>query len=681
MNLLDEIIADIPAPDPSPTLDPQARGETLIDEIISETGRRAPGTSADLERILALPRRAPPISPASADWLKTITEHMTRYLRRPNAACRCKALGLDECITELLPVQAATLYEAPRAGGELGLIGVGHGKTGIDILLPMVMPACKTALLLIPPSLRDQFFKADYPAWSQHFRTPILAGAAPPWDSDVPVLHVMAYSVLSNEKSTDYLGQLRPDLVIGDEAHSLKNGVARGGKPPASGAGRVFRYLAENVGYARSCFHTGSMTTKSGCDYFHLSAFALGSGSPVPLDPDTADAWSAVIDPGPKPAPIGELSRLCEPGEKVRKGFSRRMRETAGVISTRESPVATPLVFQHRKVTVPGEVRAALIGVRSDDARPDGEPFLDEFQKAKCIRELSSGFYYYWTFPRGELVSVIDRWFAYRKAYMKELRVQLTRATAHLDSPLLLGRAARRWHEGYHYPTDQVRAQAAKLREQANAEAEDGNLAEAQMLVDEANRLEDSGKAWEPAHSRRGPLAVWESACWPEWNAVKELVKPQTATRWLSGFLVEDAAEWAREHRGIVFYENVAFGERLAQVTGMPHFGGGKEASEMIRRETGERSIIASRDAHGTGKNLQRAFSKSLIEYPMADAGAWEQTAGRTHRYGQKAAEVQVHYYAHTQEMRNALDKAERAAEYIEETTENAQKLNYGAWR
>lgn len=645
MALIDDLFADAPAEAPTPRLDPERRGEVLIDELIGSTGHRAVEGSVDLERILALPRRSPPISPASAGWLGAITQHMTKFLRKTaTGPCRCRALGLPDCILELLPVQAATLYEASRAGGELGLIGVGHGKTGIDILLPMVMPGCKTALLLIPPSLRAQFFQVDFPAWSQHFRTPTLAGTQPPWETGAPVLHVMAYSMLSNEKSTDFLTQLQPDLIIADESHSLRNGIARGGKPPSSGAGRVFRYLADHP-EVRFCNHTGSMTTRSGCDYFHLGAFALKEGSPLPLDQDTAENWAAVIDPGPKPAPLGELAKLCNPGERVRRGFGRRLAETFGVITTRESPVATPLSYHHRKIPqLPSDVREALRATRRDDERPDGEVLIDEFARAKCIRELSSGFYYRWCFPRGELVSVIERWFAVRKAWMKELRVQLTQPAEHLDSPLLLSKAAKRWHEGYKW-TDEKGTEHA-----------------------------------EPAKSRRGPLAVWESACWPEWVEVRDQVKPETETMWLSDFLIGDAAEWASNHLGIVWYENVAFGQRLAEVTGLQLFGGGEEASDAIKSEKGNRTIIASRDAHGTGKNLQHAFCRNLIEYPMSDAGAWEQTVGRTHRYGQKAPEVEVYYYAHTEEMRNALERAKRAAEYIEETTENTQKLCFGQW-
>ncbi|MDC0711846.1 hypothetical protein POL68_25480 [Stigmatella sp. ncwal1] len=59
-------------------------------------------------------------------------------------------------------------------------------------------------------------------------------------------------------------------------------------------------------------------------------------------------------------------------------------------------------------------------------------------------------------------------------------------------------------------------------------------------------------------------------------------------------------------------------GERIAKAAGVPFFGGGKEASATINRETGKRSIVASLRAHGTGKNLT-LFSRVLFVNPPAD--------------------------------------------------------------
>jgi hypothetical protein len=135
---------------------------------------------------------------------------------------------------------------------------------------------------------------------------------------------------------------------------------------------------------------------------------------------------------------------------------------------------------------------------------------------------------------------------------------------------------------------------------------------------------------------------------------------------WLDDFMVKDAATWATEAPGIVWVEYPELGERIARAAKIPYFGGGDRAGIEIERETGTRSIIASIRSHGTGKNLQRAFSRNLVCNPMADGEAWEQLIGRTHRIGQPADEVTVEVYQHTQEYRDAFAKARELAAFTE---------------
>jgi hypothetical protein len=606
----------------------------LLDELSGD----APVGSPDLQRIQALPRRAAPVSPAAAEWLEKVTHYMTRALRRERTTpCRCRDLDPAGCLDRLRPIQAAALYEAPRAGGELGFIGTGHGKSGLNILLPMVFPGVRTALLLIPADLRAQFHQHDYPLWSQHFRVPILAGQAPPWDANTPVLHVLSYSELSQNTRSGYLSELKPDLIIADEGQKLKN-------PAGAAAGRVDRYLRENP-LARLCVHSGSLTKRSMYDYAHLADHSLGVRSPVPRDERTLEAWAEVLDPDKEADGPGELRLLCAPGETVEAGFQRRLIETPGVLATQESAVDVPLYFARRvPPALPDAVKAEVLHTRQTDERPDGEILVDDMERARCLRQLACGFYYRWTFPRGEFVSVIERWFEVRKGWMKELRDELRyRAREHLDSPLLLTRAATRWHDGYTWHDEQ------------------------------------GGVHTEPPHSRSGPLPVWASDCWPAWREVRDSVQPATETVWLSDWLAADAAAWALDAPGIVWYEYGAFGAKIAELAGLRLYGGGPEASEEILKESGRQSIVASIRAHGTGKNLQQ-WARALVSNPPADGGTWEQAVARMHRPGQRAARVDVSYYAHTRELADALEKAKRFADYIESTTGTAQKLCHGVW-
>ena len=91
--------------------------------------------------------------------------------------------------------------------GVVGEIAVGGGKTGIDLLLPMVVP-CRVALLLVPASLVHQI-QHDYERWSQHFRLPNLVGHSE-FRAGRPVLEVMSYSKLGHPSAATELGRIRP---------------------------------------------------------------------------------------------------------------------------------------------------------------------------------------------------------------------------------------------------------------------------------------------------------------------------------------------------------------------------------------------------------------------------------------------------------------------------------------
>ena len=104
---------------------------------------------------------------------------------------------------KLWPIQSAALTEAPKVDGMLGPIGVGHGKALITLLLPAAMKA-RMAVILIPPSLRDQTMSQVIPEMNRHWFLPLAN------------LRVVAYSELSNHRSADILEELKPDVILAD---------------------------------------------------------------------------------------------------------------------------------------------------------------------------------------------------------------------------------------------------------------------------------------------------------------------------------------------------------------------------------------------------------------------------------------------------------------------------------
>ena len=156
--------------------------------------------------------------------------------------------------------------------------------------------------------------------------------------------------------------------------------------------------------------------------------------------------------------------------------------------------------------------------------------------------------------------------------------------------------------------------------------------------------------------------------------AVRESAKPETEAVWVDDFLAADCADWRGSNVGLLWYDHDAFGRRVADLANVPFYGPGAKASIEILAERGDRALVVSIRAHGTGKNLQQ-FSRQLVANPPSDGAIWEQLLGRTHRQGQIADEVTVGIYRHTDEFRYALDKARELSAYITGTMGGASKL------
>ena len=325
--------------------------------------------------------------------------------------------------------------------------------------------------------------------------------------------------------------------------------------------------------------------------------------------------------------------------------------ESEGVVSSGDTASCqASLVISERtlKVEVPAPVQVALDQLEESWQRPDGEELVDALTKARCARELSCGFYYRWRWPRGEPVAVIERWLEARKNWHKELREKLKKGGAHMDSPLLVTKAAIRWEEGYtHVERDRDGVELRRFRVEPR--------------------------------TRGGPLPTWQSEFWSQWRDVRETAKPETEAVWLSDFLVEDSLAWLQEGPGLLWYEFDGLARRLLERqrlggAGALHAGPGAEGNSRVLRLTGKEAVIASIRAHGTGKNLQQ-FARNIVANPPSDGATWEQLIGRTHRQGQQADEVTVEVYRHTEAFKSAVEKARDLSDYIEGTWGATQRL------
>lgn len=433
--------------------------------------------------------------------------------------------------------------------------------------------------------------------------------------------------------------------------------------PGTATTSRVLRYFRAHP-EARFAGWTGSLTESSLDDYAHLAALALREGSPLPIDPEVAKEWATALDPDGRPAPAGALLALCEPGEHIAEGFHRRLVETAGVIATDTSAVDCALAIEERDPgAIPFEIEHLLADLRATWCRPDGEELVDPMAVAACARQLASGFYYRWRFPRGETVEQILTWLEARKAWHRELREKLKDRADHLDSPLLCTRAARRaWGDEPITEAEYVEVERFD---------EDGQP----MYGDDGRPL----MRLERHRVGNAHLPRWKADAWPRWRDVRGSVVPETEAVLVNDYLARDAAAWAAEHRGIVWYEHAAFGRWVAEIGGLALHGGGAGAGEAIAAEDGSRSIVCSIHAHGRGRDgLQRIFSEQLVANPPSSASRWEQLLGRLHRIRQKAPVVSTWFYRHSPELKSHVAKALARALYVERTLGATQKIRVG---
>lgn len=587
--------------------------------------------SAELDRVLALPRR-PPLDLRSAR-AAALVELMTERLRRPDRRhdgtdCGCRvALGRAECLTTLYPEQAWTLHEASQVGGVFAGVKVGGGKTGVDILCPMVAPGCRLAALFVPSGLVEQFV-GDYLAWAEHFAVPTLVVGDRHWfreradGSPAPVVHVVPFGVFQRHESTTLLDDAPYDTVVVDEIHRFKNLAS-------TQTTRFLRLFVERPD-TRLYGWTGTPTSSTIRDFFHLLGLALGEGSPMPVDPDVIDRWAPAIDPSDWPAPAGALRRLvAATGARDLLGAVRtRLVETRGVVMAVDgaSCGASVRLREWRPRPPPPAVAAVLREFRKTWVLPNGEEVLLAVEAARYLRQIAYGFYYHRRFPPELSDELIDEWYTAQAAWYREARGEMARGRSRLDSPFLLEEAARRARRG----------------EQGTPEA--------------------------PA---------WPARSWARWEDVAGLVTFTRETVWIDKWLAEDVARWAevaeRSGRpGVVWYRHEAFGLAVAEACGrVAHYGQAGD-EDLVRAEAaaGGRSLVLSAQAYGTGfDGLQRNYSRALVANPPASSEGWEQLFGRLHRRHQLADEVVYETPRHTPEVARAIDRAVALAKYVEGVT------------
>lgn len=534
------------------------------------------------------------------------------------------------------PIQARGAAEYADHGVFVGEISAGYGKALLSFLLAAIAVGRFRKiriLLVVPAKLREQT-RDVHAEWSKHFDIPPLIGSEDPWKGGA-VIRLLSYESLSVVSKATFLEQWRPDIIICDEAHFLA-------RMSSARTKRMFRYV-KGARKAGEDVHfiplSGTMRRKSIRECAHIYAAALQDRSPLPNDYPTLESWSFCLDEGVDDFlryEPGALLELCQEDEKHdlqgwRRAVRRRLISTPGVIATSETAVDIPLVLQVRRLAVPEVVQRALAEVRTG-LLPTGDEAETPIAIWQAARQLATGFSYRWV-PQAP-----KEWLEARRAWNTFVREVLSHPPhgMHLDSPLQVWQAV------------------------------------------------DAGKF---GH-------VPEQAAW---RAIRDTFKPNPVPHWISDFMVKDAEEWALETGGIVWVNHTSALEKDGcqddeeigkGFTKIPFFGAGDE-----RIATYKGPCAASIRAHGTGRNLQQ-WNRALITCLPSSGTTLEQLLARHHRVGQTADLVQVEFYAHTPEMIDALETAQRDAAYAEGLSgqpqrvlssnilnENGHLLDIGAYR
>ena len=372
---------------------------------------------------------------------------------------------------------------------------------------------------------------------------------------------------------------------------------------------RFLRYMRRRPG-TRFCALSGTVTRKSIKDFAHLLQLALREQTPLPLHWPSLAEWAEALDVDAE-RPAGALRIFCTGAETPRQGWQRRLRDTQGVVVSEVESCSAQLVLRDVPEYEPPEIVAkAIADLHRTWERPDGELLILATDVSRVARQLRLGGHHRWAWPDHVTLDEIREWTDARREYLREIAAVLkTRSREGMDSPGLVEDAATR-----------------------------GEIV-----------LRSRG-AWHAAKARiPAPLTWWV---------------------WLTDGVARRVAEIAEDIAPcIIWTDTPVFGQQVANLCGATYYGEGREAANDILLERGDQTIVASIQAHGTGRNLQ-SFSRALVAGGGSSGATWEQLLGRLHRAGQLADRVEYALMFPAD-----AEKAREDAKYIQEITGSPQKL------
>lgn len=530
--------------------------------------------------------------------------------------------------------QAEGLIAYQRFGGGFFPIGVGWGKTLLALMIAhhaFTQKGIQRILLLVPSQVYAQLWDRDIAWGRKHVRLDGL-----PFHglgnrdgktrralakSKKRGVYVLPYSCMSTQDTSEILESIDPGLVISDEAHNLRH----------HSSARTKRWLSMIENEPEVVVMSGTITGKSVMDYWHLIKPALGKNSPLPLGAQLAVEWSEVIDAGASPSrtqagpikPLVEWARREFPSHEYtedvagfRKAYKLRLTSSPGVVASADCEIGVSLtikntpVADYKKTEGWEDLNALIQGVLVEKLTPNGDVIAHAIHSYKWLWELSLGFYNELTWPE-------DEDYAQRKGItVQRARELLIAAREHHEAQKLYSSFLKDW-----------------LEDHARAGLDTPMLVAGDMHRNGADNVGET------------LYQLWQDVKGHEFQGRPE--RDSRAVR-VCAFKIDAATRWAQENeRGLIWIHNQEVGQwlleslRAAGVDTLYCPAGEESNIAILQPEAANKVVVASINAHGTGKNLQHFSRQLILQWPRSAQTA-EQLLGRTHRNGQEADELTV---------------------------------------
>lgn len=318
-------------------------------------------------------------------------------------------LNREQRVFELKPLQVLSLIHAKAAGGLLGALGCGVGKTLLSAVLPTYINATRP-LLLVPASLVEKTGK-EFAEWSRYFQ--------------VGNIKVISYERVSRASGLAELQNYAPDLIMCDEAHYLKD-------LSSARTLRIGAYLEQNQ-HVKAVFLSGTLLNKSIANVAHLGDWALAESSPFPREMRTVAEWDNLLYGESNPYILQRYAPLLKDSDDPATALHARLSSLAGVVLTDKDTVESSLQITKVFVDVPEDltlkirkcledgVIAALQGVEDLDALVASEHLwekTDDFV-LRALSQMYSGFLYYWQWADNQRD---EEWLSARRNWSRTAR-------------------------------------------------------------------------------------------------------------------------------------------------------------------------------------------------------------------------------------------------------------------